>query len=66
MRGNKWQYKGGRNRWSVPNANVSSELREPEQVRKERQQKASRIARLKSKSSKGKKFGKRGKGKRKQ
>ncbi|XP_020259077.1 DEAD-box ATP-dependent RNA helicase 29-like isoform X3 [Asparagus officinalis] len=69
--GNKWQFKGGKNRRSVPNANVPSEIRDPEQVRKERQQKANRVARMKSKPSKGKKLGKKGnsqkgKGKRKQ
>ena len=66
MRGSKWQFKGGKNRRSVPNANVPSEIRNPEQVRKDRQQKASRVARMKSKSNNGKKFGKKGKGKRKQ
>ncbi|KAJ8471768.1 hypothetical protein OPV22_026111 [Ensete ventricosum] len=57
-RGNKQHYKGKRKRWSVPNANVPSELKDPEQVRKGRQQKANKIAHLKTKSSKGKRFSK--------
>lgn len=64
MRGNKRHFHGGKNRWSVPNANVASELKGPEQVRKKRQQKVSKIALMKSKSSKGNKFGKKKRGKR--
>ncbi|URE35066.1 DEAD-box ATP-dependent RNA helicase [Musa troglodytarum] len=63
-RGNKQHYKGKRKRWSVPNANVPSELKDPEQVRKGRQQKANKIAHLKTKSSKGKRFSKQKRGKR--
>ncbi|KAK6939968.1 DEAD/DEAH box helicase domain [Dillenia turbinata] len=51
----------GKKRHHVPNAHVRSELKNPEQVRKERQKKASRISYMKSKSSKVKKFGKNGK-----
>ncbi|KAJ3677498.1 hypothetical protein LUZ60_003222 [Juncus effusus] len=39
----------GRSRWSVPNKQVPSELKNPDQVRKIRQQKAVKIERLKSK-----------------
>ncbi|XP_074587245.1 DEAD-box ATP-dependent RNA helicase 29 [Curcuma longa] len=56
-RGNKLlqqqHFKGGRKRWTVPNANVPSELNDPERVRKMRQEKTTKIMRLKSKSSKG-------------
>ncbi|WOL19882.1 hypothetical protein Cni_G28684 [Canna indica] len=63
-RGSKPNFKGGRKRWTVPNANVPSELKDPEQVRKIRQNKATKIAHLKSKSPKGKKkFGKKRRGK---
>ncbi|CAI9108898.1 OLC1v1008601C2 [Oldenlandia corymbosa var. corymbosa] len=59
---------GGNDRWlrgrhkhhSVPNAHVRSEIKDIEQVRKERQKKASRTSYIKSKS-KGKKFNKNGK-----
>ncbi|KAM1019007.1 hypothetical protein ACFX2C_040568 [Malus domestica] len=68
----RWQGKGksfgGRKQHSVPNAHVRSEIKDLEQVRKERQKKADRVSYMKSKSAKGgKKFGKngkRGKGKR--
>lgn len=42
----------------MPNANVRSEIKDMDQIRKERQNKASRIAHMKTKSPKG-----RGKGK---
>ncbi|CAA7396725.1 unnamed protein product [Spirodela intermedia] len=61
--GNKRTFNGRTRRWSVPNSNVPSELKGPEQIRKQRQQKATRISQLKSKSSKGKKFGKKRGGK---
>lgn len=62
MRGNMRNFKGGKKHRTLPNANVPSELRNPEQVRKSRQQKASKISRMKNnKSTKGKKHGKRGK-----
>lgn len=49
----------GRVRRSVPNADVKSELRDPEQVRKSRQEKAARSSRFNSKAPRGKKsFGK--------
>nr|CAD1836380.1 unnamed protein product [Ananas comosus var. bracteatus] len=63
QRGNKRHMKGGRNRRLVPNADVPSELKDAEQVRKSRQKKAAKIAKMKNnKSFKGKKSGKRGKG----
>ncbi|KAJ0988260.1 hypothetical protein J5N97_006616 [Dioscorea zingiberensis] len=66
MRGNKRYFKGGRNHSSVPNANAPSELRNMDQVRKNRQQEASRISRLKSKSKgKNKSQGNKKRGKRK-
>ncbi|KAJ6850356.1 DEAD-box ATP-dependent RNA helicase 29-like [Iris pallida] len=57
---NRGNFRGGKNWRSVPNANAPSELRDPEQVRKDRQQKASRISHMKSRTPKGKKSGKRG------
>ncbi|XP_078434973.1 putative DEAD-box ATP-dependent RNA helicase 29 isoform X2 [Wolffia australiana] len=53
--GNKRQFNGREKRWSVPNSNVPSELKAPDQIRKQRQQKAARIAHLKNKPSRGKK-----------
>jgi hypothetical protein len=41
---------------SIPNANVPSEIRNPEQMQKSRQQKAMEITRLKNKSAKDGKF----------
>lgn len=61
IRGKKWQFEGGRKRRSVHNSNVPSEIRNAEQVRKDRQQKTGRIDRMKNKPSKGNKFGKKGK-----
>lgn len=64
----RWQGNKGKNSWgnrkqnSVPNAHVRSEIKDLEQVRKDRQKKADRISYMKSKSSKGNKFGKSGKG----
>uniref|UniRef100_A0A7N0VAY4 RNA helicase n=1 Tax=Kalanchoe fedtschenkoi TaxID=63787 RepID=A0A7N0VAY4_KALFE len=55
--GNKSRGFGGRKNGHVPNAHVRSEIRNPDQVRKERQKKADRITHLKSKPNKGKKFG---------
>ncbi|PKA55115.1 DEAD-box ATP-dependent RNA helicase 29 [Apostasia shenzhenica] len=49
-RGIKRNFIGGKNRRSMPNASVKSELRDPEQVRKNRQQKASRIAHFNSRA----------------
>nr|CAB3482930.1 unnamed protein product [Digitaria exilis] len=54
--GNKKPFSGGRGRRSIPNANVPSEIRNPEQMQKSRQQKAMEITRLKNKSAKGGKF----------
>ncbi|KAK1310737.1 DEAD-box ATP-dependent RNA helicase 29 [Acorus calamus] len=63
MGGNRRNFKGGRD-WksSVPNANVPSELRNLDQVRKMRQQQASKVSYMKHKSKKGKKNGTKGKG----
>lgn len=62
LRANSRKFRGGKNQQrSVPNAHVPSEIKDLEQVRKERQKKADRIAFMKSKPQKGKKFGKNGK-----
>ncbi|XP_048129642.1 putative DEAD-box ATP-dependent RNA helicase 29 [Rhodamnia argentea] len=53
--------KGGKQQRSFPNANVRSEIKNLEQVRKERQKKADKISYMKSKSGKSKKYGKNGK-----
>lgn len=56
----------GRKQRSMPNAHVRSEIKDLEQVRKERQKKANKIAHMKSKSTRGKgsgRNGKRGRGK---
>ncbi|GFY85540.1 putative DEAD-box ATP-dependent RNA helicase 29 [Actinidia rufa] len=60
FRGDNRRFRGGRKHQSVPNAHVRSEIKDHEQVRKERQKKADRISYMKSKS-KGKKLGKTGK-----
>lgn len=62
LRGDKRNFRGKKQQRSVPNAHVHSEIKDLEQVRKERQQKANRISYMKSKAQKGKKFGKNGKG----
>ncbi|KAG6671715.1 hypothetical protein I3842_16G017700 [Carya illinoinensis] len=67
--GNNRKFKGGKRQHNMPNAHVRSEIKDLEQVRKERQKKANKISYMKNKSGKsgkGKKFnrnGKRGKGK---
>lgn len=66
---NRGNPRGGRKKQSVPNAHVRSEIKDLDQVRKERQKKADRTSYLKSNTTKGgKKFGgkngKRGKAKR--
>ncbi|TXG66935.1 hypothetical protein EZV62_008210 [Acer yangbiense] len=58
-RGNNRKFRGSQR--SMPNAHVRSEIKNLDQVRKERQNKANRISYVKSKSQKGKKFGKNGK-----
>ncbi|XP_043689719.1 putative DEAD-box ATP-dependent RNA helicase 29 [Telopea speciosissima] len=58
MQGYNRMFKGGKNHHSLPNAHVRSELKNPEQIRKERQKNASRMSHAKNKSAKGKKFGK--------
>ncbi|GMP79638.1 hypothetical protein CsSME_00035106 [Camellia sinensis var. sinensis] len=55
IRGDNRRFKGGKKHWSMPNAHVRSEIKDVEQVRKERQKKATRNSYMKSKS-KGKKF----------
>lgn len=55
------RFKGGKQRQSIPNAHVRSELKNNEQVRKERQKKATKLQQLKSNPKRGKKFGKGGK-----
>lgn len=54
-RGNQTNLRGGKSQRSMPNANLKSELRDPEQVRKSRQEKANKIARFNSKPQRGKK-----------
>ncbi|XP_027076487.1 putative DEAD-box ATP-dependent RNA helicase 29 [Coffea arabica] len=61
VQGNNRRFRGGQKRHSIANANVRSEIKDIEQVRKERQKKANRISHMKSKSMKGKKFNKNGK-----
>lgn len=58
--GNRSSFRGGKRHLSIPNAHVRSEIKDLDQVRKERQKKADRVSHMKSKS-KGKKFGKNGK-----
>ncbi|KAK1361368.1 RNA helicase [Heracleum sosnowskyi] len=55
------RFKGGKQRQSIPNAHVRSELKNNDQVRKERQKKATKLQQLKSNPKRGKKFGKGGK-----
>ena len=55
------KFKGGNKQRSMPNAHVRSEIKDLEQVRKERQKKANKIALMKSKSTRGKKSGRNGK-----
>lgn len=55
-------FKGRYQQRSIPNAHVPSEIKDLEQVRKERQKKASQQSAMKNKKSKrGSKFGKSGK-----
>lgn len=62
LHGGNWKLRGRRNNRSIPNAHVRSEIKDAEQVRKQRQKKADRLSHLKSKQMKGKKkFGKNGK-----
>ncbi|KAH0722151.1 hypothetical protein KY289_005195 [Solanum tuberosum] len=56
-------FRGGRNNRSVPNAHVRSEIKDVDQVRKEREKKAQRASYLKTKKGKkAYKGGKKGKG----
>lgn len=62
LHGGNWKLRGRKSHRSMPNAHVRSEIKDLEQVRKERQKKANRISHMKSKQTKGKKkFGKNGK-----
>ncbi|KAJ6997997.1 hypothetical protein NC653_014271 [Populus alba x Populus x berolinensis] len=61
FRGNDRNFRGSKKQHSLPNANVRSEIKDLEQVRKDRQKKADRVSYMKSKGSKSKKFGKNGK-----
>ncbi|KAI4305795.1 hypothetical protein L6164_029138 [Bauhinia variegata] len=54
-------FKHGKKQNSVPNSHVRSEIKDIDQIRKERQKKSNRISHMKNKSSKGKKFGRNGK-----
>lgn len=59
--GNKRKFGQGKNRHSVPNAHVRPEVKNLEQIRKERQKKANKIQHMKNnKPTRGKKSGKRG------
>lgn len=60
--GNNKKFRGSKKPY-VPNAHVRSEIKDHDQVRKERQKKADRVSHMKSKSSKGKNGGKHGRGK---
>ncbi|KAF3440128.1 hypothetical protein FNV43_RR18406 [Rhamnella rubrinervis] len=55
------KFKDGKKQRSMPNAHVRSEIKNLEQVRKERQKKVNRNAQMKSKSTKGKRSGRNGK-----
>ncbi|KAF0899154.1 hypothetical protein E2562_013375 [Oryza meyeriana var. granulata] len=52
QRGNRKHTAAGRGRRYIPNADVPSEIRNPEQIQKSRQQKAIDIAHMKNKSAK--------------
>lgn len=64
--GNK-KFRGNKKQHSLPHAHVRSEIKDLEQVRKERQKKANRMSYLKSKATKhkqqGSRNGRKGKGK---
>ncbi|OIW17988.1 hypothetical protein TanjilG_31361 [Lupinus angustifolius] len=55
LKGGRNNFKGGRNQNS--NSHVRSEIKDMDQIRKERQQKANRVSYMKSKSPRGKKSG---------
>jgi len=56
QRGDRRHAAAGRGRRSIPNANVPSEIRNPQQMQKGRQQKAMQNMRMKEKSAKDSKF----------
>jgi len=56
QRGDRRHAAAGRGRRSIPNANVPSEIRNPQQMQKGRQQKAMQNMRMKEKSAKDGKF----------
>jgi len=51
LQGNNRKFRGSKKQHSVPNAHVRSEIKDLEQVRKERQKKANKISNLKGKPS---------------
>ncbi|KAJ1268418.1 hypothetical protein BS78_07G133400 [Paspalum vaginatum] len=55
-RGNMKHFPGGRGRRSIPNADVPSEIRNPDQMQKSRHKKAMEITRFKNKPAKDGKF----------
>ncbi|XP_022147370.1 putative DEAD-box ATP-dependent RNA helicase 29 [Momordica charantia] len=59
--GNKRKFGPGKNKHSVPNAHVRPEVKNLDQIRKERQKKENRIQHMKNRPSRGKKSGKKGK-----
>ncbi|KAG9144352.1 hypothetical protein Leryth_025213 [Lithospermum erythrorhizon] len=61
MHGDNRRFRGGKKQHAIPNAHVRSEIKDMEQIRKERQTKADRQSYVKSKSKKGKFGGKNGK-----
>lgn len=60
-RGGRRNFKGSKKQNSLPNAHLRSEIKDMDQIRKERQQKTNRMSYIKSKSPKGKKSGRNGK-----
>ncbi|KAL3641717.1 putative DEAD-box ATP-dependent RNA helicase 29 [Castilleja foliolosa] len=63
---NRGRFKGGRGDRQIPNSHVRSEIKDIDQVRKDKQKKSDRITHLKNNSKhgkKGNKFSKNGKGK---
>ncbi|KAK4275966.1 hypothetical protein QN277_018974 [Acacia crassicarpa] len=62
FRGGARKFKGSKKQNSMPNAHVRSEIKDLDQIRKDRQKKADKLSHLKNQSGKkGKKFGKNGK-----
>lgn len=59
-RGGGRNFRGSKKQHSMPNSHVRSEIKDMDQIRKERQHKANKISYMKSKSPKGKKSGRKG------